>query len=158
MFKKKTSAAAAKLDSPGTVIGKDVQIEAVCLTGRESVRIEGAYKGLINLEGSLVLGETGNITGDVYANYFLVAGELLGNIHCTNQIHLVSTAKVVGDIEAPSLIVDEGSQVTGRILVGIGKGQDMLTVEVSGSIVGQDEIVDYLQVNTAEDFEEGDNE
>lgn len=117
MFRKK-SVVAAKIDTPGTVIGKDVQIEAVRLTGQESVRIEGTYKGFVDLEGSLVLGESGSITGDVRANYFLVAGEVDGDIYCSTQLHLVSTAKVIGNIQAPSLIVDEGSQVTGRFIIG----------------------------------------
>ena len=158
MFKKKTTVAAS-IDSPGTVIGKDVHIEAICLMGKESVRIEGVYKGLVNLEGSLVLGESGSITGDVHANYFLVAGEVVGNIHCSTQLHLVSTAKVMGDIQAPSLIVDEGSQVTGRFLVGVGKGQEVL--ETNNDIVSaeslhgiQDVVASYLRVDTAEDYEE----
>jgi len=123
MFFKKTPEAAAKLDSPNTVIGKDVHIEAVCLTGEESVRIEGVYKGLIDLEGSLVLAESGSITGDVNANYFLVAGEVNGNIQCATQLHLVSTAKVLGDIQTPSVIIDEGSHVSGRFLVGANRVQ-----------------------------------
>ena len=117
MFWKKVPVTAAELDSPDTVIGKDVYLEAVCLTGKKSVRIEGEYKGLINIEGSLVLGEGGSITGDVTANYFLVAGEVNGNIRCATQVHLVSTAKVVGDIQTPAIIVDEGSHVSGRFIV-----------------------------------------
>lgn len=118
MFFKKTPVTAAELDSPSTVIGKGVYLESACMSGQESIRIEGMYKGLIDIEGSLVLGETGSITGDVVANYFLVAGEVNGNIQCTTQLHLVSTARVLGDVQAPSLIADEGSQVSGRFIIG----------------------------------------
>jgi cytoskeletal protein CcmA (bactofilin family) len=115
------------INKPKTVIAKDVYLEAICLTGQQSVRIDGIYKGSINIEGSLVLGKGGSIVGDVNAGYFLVAGEIIGNVQCAFQLHLVSTAVVVGDIQAPSIIIDEGSQVTGRFISGAeGVAQSLL--------------------------------
>ena len=118
MFFKKANVT-SDLDAPNTVIGKGVYLEAARMSGQESVRIDGIYKGKIEIDGSLVLGDSGSITGDVNANYFLVAGEVNGNITCETQLHFASTAKVVGDIKASSLIVDEGSQVTGHYNVGV---------------------------------------
>jgi len=108
----------AEIDSPNTIIGAGITIEAARLTGSDSVRIDGQFKGTIDMQGSLVLGETGCITGDVRAGYFLVAGEVNGNIYCDSQLHFASTARVVGDVNTPNLVLDEGSQVTGRYNVG----------------------------------------
>jgi cytoskeletal protein CcmA (bactofilin family) len=116
LFSKK--ALPAEIDSPSTVIGTGVTIEAARMTGTDSVRIDGKFKGNVELHGSLVLGETGSIIGDVRANYFLVAGEVSGNIYCDTQLHFASTARVVGDVNTPNLVLDEGSQVTGRYNVG----------------------------------------
>ena len=116
MLFKKT--AVQEANAPNTVIGEGMYLEAVRMTGQESVRIDGVYKGAIEIDGSLVLGDTGSVTGDVEASYFLVAGEMMGNIKCHTQLHFASTARVNGDIDAQSLIVDEGSQVTGRYRVG----------------------------------------
>lgn len=107
-----------ELNAPNTVIGEGMYLEAAKLTGQESVRIDGVYNGTIDIDGSLVLGDSGSITGDVQASYFLVAGEMNGNIDCHTQLHFASTARVMGDVNAKSLIVDEGSQVTGRYSVG----------------------------------------
>lgn len=115
-FKKAT--VTSNLDTPNTVIGRGVYLEAVRMTGEEPVRIDGIYKGAIEINGSLVLGDSGTITGDVNANYFLVAGEVNGNITCSTQLHLASTAKVNGDVHATTMVVDEGSQVNGRYSVG----------------------------------------
>lgn len=120
MFFKKVAEQA--LNAPNTVIGQGMSLEAVRMTGSEPVRIDGIYKGDLELEGSLVLGDSGEIHGNVIASYFLVAGEIIGNIKCHTQLHFASTAKVTGDIEAQSLIVDEGSQVTGRYKVGQSRG------------------------------------
>ena len=118
MFFKKTAVPAASLDAPNTVIGKGVYLEAARLSGNESVRIDGIYKGIIDIDGSLVLGDSGSITGDIRANYFLVAGEVAGNINCGSQLHFASTAKIFGDVQTASLIVDEGAQVSGKYTVG----------------------------------------
>ena len=118
MFFSSKKALPAEIDSPSTIIGAGITIEAARITGADSVRIDGDFKGSVELQGSLVLGETGTITGDVRANYFLVAGEVTGNIYCDTQLHFASTARVVGDVNTPNLVLDEGSQVTGRYNVG----------------------------------------
>ncbi|MCL2839735.1 MAG: polymer-forming cytoskeletal protein [Defluviitaleaceae bacterium] len=117
MFFKKSNATTHDLDTPNTVIGKGMYLESARLSGHESVRIDGIYKGQIDIEGSLVLGDEGSVTGDIRANYFLVAGEVVGNIYCTSQLHFASTAKVFGDVQSPSLIVDEGAQVSGKYTI-----------------------------------------
>ena len=116
MFFKKVAEQA--LNAPNTVIGEGMILEAIRMTGQESVRIDGEYRGNLELDGSLVLGDSGVIAGNVEASYFLVAGEITGNIKCHTQLHFASTAKVNGDIEAQSLIVDEGSQISGRYRIG----------------------------------------
>jgi len=132
MFFKKVAEQA--LNAPNTVIGEGMSLEAVRMTGAESVRIDGIYKGNLELEGSLVLGDSGVIHGNVEASYFLVAGEITGNVKCHTQLHFASTAKITGDIEAQSLIVDEGSQVNGRYKVGQPK-TPISTIEARGEKV-----------------------
>jgi len=129
MFFKKTQqhVPTADLDAPGTVIGKGIYLEAIRMTGQESIRIDGTFKGEIDIDSSLVLGDTGNIIGDVNANYFLVAGQVDGSINCNTQLHVASSAKVVGDIQTPSLVVDEGCQLFGRCnVIGNKNPQDLL--------------------------------
>ena len=116
MFSKKSTH--AKLDLPNTVIGKGVMLEAAKMTGQESIRIDGDYKGEINIDASLVLGDTSIVTGDIRARYIVVAGQVHGNIHCDTVLHFASTAQVFGDIVAQALIMDEGSQVNGHYRVG----------------------------------------
>ena len=137
MFWKKTPEQVTELNTPNTIIGKGVYLEAARLTGQESIRIEGVFKGTIDLDGSLMLGDGGTIIGDVRAKYFLVAGSITGNIECA-QLHFASTAKVEGDIRAGSLIVDEGSQVTGRYTIGRGNTQALQDYSTDTNHITQD--------------------
>lgn len=116
MFNKKP--ATAQLSAPETVIGKGVFIEAVKMTGKESVRIDGNFTGLIDIDGSLILSDTSHVTGDVKAKYILAAGNVKGNILCDTVLHMASTAKIIGDVRTQTLIADEGCQVEGRYHVG----------------------------------------
>jgi cytoskeletal protein CcmA (bactofilin family) len=116
MFSKKTTH--DQLDMPNTVLGKGVLLEAARMTGRESIRIDGDYHGEIDIDASLVLGDTSVVTGDIHARYIVVAGQVNGNITCDTILHFASTAQVYGDIVTQSLIMDEGSQVRGRYSVG----------------------------------------
>jgi len=116
MFGKKT--AAPSVEVPGTVIGKGITLETALLTGKESVRIDGVFVGDVDLDGSLILGETGTIEGRVRAKYIILAGLVRGNVECDGVLHVSSTARVNGDIRTASIIVDEGGQLNGRYQVG----------------------------------------
>ena len=117
-FRKSSATHASDLDAPATIIGEGTRIESSLLTSQRSVRINGYYKGIIDIDSSLVLGDTGIIIGDVTAKYFLVAGEITGNINCSSQVHLASTARVYGDVVAASMVVDDGAKVSGRYVIG----------------------------------------
>ena len=116
MFGKKN--VAPQVEMPNTVIGKGISLESALLTGKESVRIDGVYLGDVDLDGSLILGDTGVIEGFVRAKYVIIAGQMRGNIECSATVHISSTARVTGDIKSQSIIVDEGGQLNGRYQVG----------------------------------------
>ena len=103
---------------PNTIIGKGIIIEASRLTGKESLRIDGTLYGDIDIEGSLILGESALIEGNVHANYIIIAGTLRGDISCESVLHLASTANVFGNIKTKTIIVDEGGKLDGRYQVG----------------------------------------
>jgi cytoskeletal protein CcmA (bactofilin family) len=125
MFTKKKSDApiastvkSSKPDMPVTVIGKGINIEAAKLTGNESVRIDGHFIGEVDLNSSLILGETGVIEGNTHAKYIVVGGTVRGDVSCDTVLHISPTAKVDGDIRTNSIIVEEGGQLNGRYQVG----------------------------------------
>jgi cytoskeletal protein CcmA (bactofilin family) len=105
-------------DTPNTVIGKGVTLEAAKLTGQESVRIDGAFKGDIDISGTLVLGEECCVTGDIHARDIIAAGRVNGHMRCDTVLHMAATARITGNVEAESLIVDEGTQIEGTYKIG----------------------------------------
>ena len=98
---------------PETVIGRGVKLEAAKLTGREAVRIEGEYTGDVDSE-AIIVGEDGNVTGDMWARTVEVAGRVIGNIHGGEMVHIRQTAHVEGCVETQTLVTDKGSWFSGK--------------------------------------------
>jgi cytoskeletal protein CcmA (bactofilin family) len=107
-------------ETPNTVIGKGITLEAAKLTGQESVRIDGVFKGDIDISGTLVMGEDCCVTGDIHARYIIAAGKVNGHMRCDTVLHMAATARITGNVEAESLIVDEGTQIEGTYKIGDG--------------------------------------
>jgi cytoskeletal protein CcmA (bactofilin family) len=72
------------------------------------VRIDGRFKGEINTEGTLIVGETALIDSDIHASNVIISGEIRGNIVAGEKIEIIAPGKVFGDIEAPSVTINTG--------------------------------------------------
>lgn len=104
----------ANYEKPGTLIGKDTVLETSLLKSKESIQINGIVKGDIQVEGSVVVGQNGQVTGNIYASFILVAGRIDGNCQIENQIHATKTAVIHGDIRCSSIVIDDGAQLNGK--------------------------------------------
>ena len=88
------------------------------LTFKDTVRIDGSFQGEISSENTLIVGETGLIEARIHSNTVVVSGTVVGNITASHQIVLHKTARVQGDMSAPSLIVEEGASFNGGLCMG----------------------------------------
>jgi cytoskeletal protein CcmA (bactofilin family) len=103
----------ATYDKPSTIIGKDTTLESSILRSKNSVQINGNFYGDMEVEASVVIGETGYVKGGIEADFLLVAGKIEGNLRIGGQLHLTKTARIMGDINTVSIIIDEGAQIEG---------------------------------------------
>jgi len=88
-------------------LGRDTEFEGN-LSFKGMVRIDGRFKGEINTEGTLIVGETAVIDSDIHASNVIISGEIRGHIVAGERIEILSPGKVFGDIEAPSVVVNSG--------------------------------------------------
>jgi cytoskeletal protein CcmA (bactofilin family) len=85
------------------------------MTGSGGVRVEGTFEGEINLNGLLVIGETGKVTCEnVRAANVIVAGAVKGNI-TAHKVEIRSTGRVWGDILTTAFATEEGAFLRGQI-------------------------------------------
>lgn len=79
------------------------------LTFKGSFRIEGSFKGTINSDSILIIGERGKVEADVKVGQVVINGEIRGNIQASERVEVHSKGRVFGTIQAPKLIVEEGA-------------------------------------------------
>ncbi len=87
---------------------KDTHIEGD-LSFKGSFRIDGSFKGTINSESTLIVGENGKIEAEIKIGYIVVNGEIKGNIQAREKVEINSTGRVIGSVTAPKLVVEEGA-------------------------------------------------
>jgi len=88
-------------------LGRETEFEGN-LSFKGMVRIDGRFKGEINTEGTLIVGETAVIDSDIHASNVIISGEIRGHIVAGEKIEILSPGKVFGDIEAPSVTINSG--------------------------------------------------
>lgn len=81
-----------------------------------TVRIGGKLTGSITHGDMLIVDEGAQITADIACGSVVVCGgEVTGNIRATVSVELRQQAKVRGDIETPSLMIERGVLLQGQV-------------------------------------------
>lgn len=91
-----------------TIIGAGVVLEGK-LSSNGNIRIDGAINGDINANGSVTVGETGEITGEIKAEVISIGGKVTGSINSKEKAVLESKAVLKGDIVTKILVVEAGA-------------------------------------------------
>ncbi|MBP7349225.1 MAG: polymer-forming cytoskeletal protein [Butyrivibrio sp.] len=91
---------------------------AVCdgpFSSKDSTRVDGTINGAVRIDGSLIIGQTGKITGNIKAQNVFLAGEVTGNIDAgAGKVEISDTGKIVGDITTRSIVIDENAVFQGN--------------------------------------------
>jgi cytoskeletal protein CcmA (bactofilin family) len=98
--------AGAYLDSGSKISGK--------LNFDGPTRIDGQVDGEISAKDSLTIGESAIVTAQIKAASIVVAGKVSGDLIAANRIEIRLSAKVVGNLTAPTLVIHEGAVFEGH--------------------------------------------
>jgi len=79
------------------------------LTFKGSFRIEGNFKGTINSDSMLIVGERGRVEADIKVGQLVINGEVRGNIQASQRVEVHGKGRVYGTIQTPKLVVEEGA-------------------------------------------------
>ena len=86
--------------------------------GDTDLTIKGVVKGSIFLQkGSLTVDQSGYMEGEVLADRIVLAGELVGNVTAITSLHLMSTTKMVGNIQTTKIAMADGAFFSGNLEV-----------------------------------------
>ena len=112
-----------KTETMTAFLGKDTAFEGK-LTFHGTIRIDGHFKGEISADGSLIVGEGAMIEANMHISYILISGEIHGNIIADDRIEIHPAGKVFGDIQAPTVVINEGGIFEGNCQMQRAKEAD----------------------------------
>lgn len=95
------------------VITEGTQLEGKLITDAP-IRIDGIFKGDVNVKNRMVTGETSYIEGIIEADEIIIAGKVKGVVKANIILRLTTTAKVEGKLITPKLIIEEGAIFDGE--------------------------------------------
>ena len=84
---------------------------------RGSLRVDGTFEGQALLVDQLSIGPKGRVRAAITATSVVVEGIIIGNINAARRILLLSTARVLGDLKTPELIIQDGVVLEGRCTI-----------------------------------------
>jgi cytoskeletal protein CcmA (bactofilin family) len=94
-------------DKDVTFLGKDTRFEGK-LRFQGTMRIDGHFKGEVSAQGNLIVGEDALIEGELRVTYASVSGEVHGDIIAEQRVDLRAPSKVFGNIQSPTVVMEEG--------------------------------------------------
>jgi cytoskeletal protein CcmA (bactofilin family) len=79
-----------------------------------SLRIDSEFKGAIESEATVVVGEAAGVEADIRAREVIICGAVVGNVVATRQLILRSGGRLHGDVETPCLEIEKHAFFNGR--------------------------------------------
>ncbi len=89
-------------------VTQDSEIKGTIKFG-QMMRVDGNFEEeLTSDNGELVVGKTGKVKATVKVKSAVVEGRVDGNIRATDKVELKQSAQIFGDVQAKTLIVEQG--------------------------------------------------
>lgn len=92
----------------GMTVTGDVQ-------GDGELRIEGRVEGSVKTNGRVIVESSGEVEGGIEAGEVVASGKVSGKITAKGAVRLKNGCKVEADVHAPTIELEEGGTVNGRL-------------------------------------------
>ncbi|MFQ5457723.1 MAG: polymer-forming cytoskeletal protein [Myxococcota bacterium] len=110
-------------DGPARVANDDTRVNSFLDKGTEfdgklafegAVRINGRFSGEIFSEGTLYVGENGEVNAEVQVSTAIISGVVTGDVIATAKVELQRSARLRGNIRTQVLKIEEGALFEGN--------------------------------------------
>src|SRR6266403_5579156 len=93
-------------NSTKNVLNSDVEIKGNLRFSGE-LTLEGKLEGEINSDGTLHLGDTAVVNGNINVATVIVRGKVTGNIVAKEKIDIKTKSELFGDVRSSKLVIEE---------------------------------------------------
>jgi cytoskeletal protein CcmA (bactofilin family) len=110
-------------EETNSTIGLNSQFEGRFAV-KGAIRIDGKFEGEALIVDKVFIGPKGKVKTNIKASSVVVEGILIGNIQATNRVLLLPTSRILGDIQTPELIIQNGTILEGRCTISRTREQE----------------------------------
>ena len=93
-----------------------------------SLQIDGRFQGEVQTRDQLIVGENGRVKTDIVARRVQIAGTVIGNIRAEEEVHLLGTGRLLGNISAPRIRIEDGVVIQGEVSITGGERKEPRSV------------------------------
>lgn len=90
-----------------TILGPESSFEGK-LVFEGTVRIDGSFKGQINTDNILVVGQGARVEATVEVGSIVINGEVIGDVIAKELIEIHAPAKLRGNVTTPQIMIAKG--------------------------------------------------
>jgi cytoskeletal protein CcmA (bactofilin family) len=137
----------------GTVLTGETNFNSI-------LRIDGHLTGRVTSEnGTLVVGSTGQVDANIEVSSAMVNGIVNGDIIASEKLELGRTARVVGNIKSPRLIISDGAILEGSCsMIKSKETFDQKAIEEEQKFTTNELPIDPIMETSSEEMFENDEE
>lgn len=135
----------------GTVITGEASFKSM-------LRIDGRFSGRITSEtGTLVVGAGGQVDANIEVNVATIHGVVNGDIIASQRIELGRASKLNGNIQTPSLVIEQGAVFEGssKMVQPKAAAEKPAKVERKDNVLDASKLVEPVKLDASKKVEDG---
>jgi cytoskeletal protein CcmA (bactofilin family) len=100
-------------------VGEKLSIKGE-IVGEGDLELAGRFEGVINVQGTVVIGDRAEADADITASTIVVGGKVRGNLSAAGRVEILPQGVLTGNLKTGSFSAADGASVKGEIVVERG--------------------------------------
>lgn len=90
------------------------------IVGEGDLELAGRFEGVINVQGTVAIGDRAEVDADITASTIIVGGKVRGNLSAAGRVEILPQGMLTGNLRSGSFTAADGASVKGEIVVERG--------------------------------------
>jgi cytoskeletal protein CcmA (bactofilin family) len=110
------------------------------MTSEGIFRLDGNMEGEISHRGTLIIGETAVIKGNLETNVLILNGKLEGEVNAKERMEIHSRGKLYGTVYTPIFVIQDGGIFEGNCKMDANSGNESHQEDAGKAVVGRNNL------------------